>query len=187
MPEDAGNGWFRWEFRSPHQPGFHGTRFEALYSILNAGKMLQCTEEIPGVRHFEDGPGAYCHTPANRHLAENYATYCRYGARHVFFAPLLKLCYDPNQSNRKGKRTNQIILHPTAVEIAAVLVRICTAANLPLGAYVRQWSPQLELPPQQAVDFLSRTAAQRQSTDAEDPELEETREQSRSPAKEPFT
>ncbi|CAE7820370.1 kptA [Symbiodinium necroappetens] len=147
--------WFKFEFRAPnrleaaaeHQyVGFHGTHLECLHAILSTGRLLPSDPGIPGTRAFTDRNGVYLHKPINRHLAENYSSLTRYGARHIFVKPCVEVVYDIRGSLKAGKQTNQVIQAFDSVQIVAIHLRIATQQSLQASEYLMEWSSSLALP-----------------------------------------
>ena len=154
------NNWFRFEFQAPNSlqageencyVGYHGTHLECLHAILSTGRLLPSNPEIPGTRSFTDRHGVYLHKPLNRHLAENYSSLTRYGARHIFVKPCVEVVYDIRGSLKAGKQTNQVIQDFDSVQIVAIHLRIATQQSLQPSEYLMEWSGSLELPLQAAV------------------------------------
>ena len=152
--------WFKFEYSAPnslkagaeHQyVGFHGTHLECLHAIISTGRLLPSDPGIPGTRAFTDRNGVYLHKPINRHLAENYSSLTRYGARHIFVKPCVEVVYDIRGSLKAGKQTNQVIQDFDSVQIVAIHLRIATQQSLQPSEYLMEWSGSLELPLQAAV------------------------------------
>jgi len=53
-------------------PGWHGTRFECLHSILYESQIEASWSRKLGHRNLKNGPGIYCHKHDNRHKSEAY-------------------------------------------------------------------------------------------------------------------
>ncbi|CAE7423110.1 TPT1, partial [Symbiodinium necroappetens] len=100
----------------------------------------------PGYRAFTDRNGVYLHRPINRHLAENYSSLTRYGAKHIFVKPCVEVVYDIRGSLKAGKQTNQVIQAFDSVQIVAIHLRIATQQSLQASEYLMEWSGSLELP-----------------------------------------
>ena len=109
--------WFKFAFTAPNRldvaedqqyTGFHGTHLACLHAILSTGWLLPSDPGIPGTRAFTDRGGVYLHRPINRHLAENYSSLARYGAKHIFVKPCVEVLYDIRGSLKAGKQTNQV-------------------------------------------------------------------------------
>ncbi|OLP81207.1 putative RNA 2'-phosphotransferase [Symbiodinium microadriaticum] len=118
--------WFKLEYSAPNR--------------LNAGRLLPSDPGIPGRN------GVYLHKPINRHLAENYSSLTRYGARHIFVKPCMEVVYDIRGSLKAGKQTNQVIQAFDSVQIVAIHLRIATQQSLQASEYLMEWSGSLELP-----------------------------------------
>ena len=147
--------WFKFDYSAPnclkagaeHQyVGFHGTHFECLHAIISTGRLLPSDPGIPGTRAFTDRNGVYLHKPINRHLAENYSSLTRYGARHIFVKPCVEVVYDIRGSLKAGRQTNQFIQAFDSVQIVAIHLRIATQQSLQASEYLMEWSGSLELP-----------------------------------------
>ena len=152
--------WFKFDYSAPNclkagaenqYVGFHGTHLECLHAIISTGRLLPSDPGIPGTRAFTDRNGVYLHKPINRHLAENYSSLTRYGARHIFVKPCVEVVYDIRGSLKAGKQTNQVIQDFDSVQIVAIHLRIATQQSLQPSEYLMDWSGSLELPLQAAV------------------------------------
>ena len=152
--------WFKFDYSAPNSlkagaenqyVGFHGTHLECLHAIISTGRLLPSDPGIPGTRAFTDRNGVYLHKPINRHLAENYSSLTRYGARHIFVKPCVEVVYDIRGSLKAGKQTNQVIQDFDSVQIVAIHLRIATQQSLQPSEYLMEWSGSLELPLQAAV------------------------------------
>ena len=152
--EVEGNaGWFRFQYRSPNEleaqqveVAYHGTHLECLHGLLATGRLLPSNDKVPGMRHFEERQGVYLHRPENKHLAEGYAAFIRYGPRHAYLRILVEAEVDPSGSLKRGKRTNQLIYKYESVRVSAFHVQIATKSELRPGDYLREWSATLEVP-----------------------------------------
>ena len=58
---------------------------------------------------------------------------------------LLEALYDPSQSLKKGKATDQLIIDYRGVQLKAVHIKLGTKETLALGDAVRDWNPDLEI------------------------------------------
>ena len=152
--------WFKFDYSAPNSVkagaenqyvGLHGTHLECLHAIISTGRLLPSDPGIPGTRAFTDRNGVYLHKPINRHLAENYSSLTRYGARHIFVKPCVEVVYDIRGSLKAGKQTNQVIQDFDSVQIVAIHLRIATQQSLQPSEYLMEWSGSLELPLQAAV------------------------------------
>ena len=65
----------------------------------------------------------------------------------MYVAVLLETLYDPSQSLKKGKATDQLIIDYRGVQIKAVHIKLGTKETLALGDAVRDWNPDLEIDP----------------------------------------
>ena len=152
--------WFKFDYSAPNSlqvgaenqyVGFHGTHMECLHAIISTGRLLPSDPGIPGTRAFTDRNGVYLHKPINRHLAENYGSLTRYGARHIFVKSCVEVVYDIRGSLKAGKQTNQVIQDFDSVQIVAIHLRVVTQQSLQPSEYLMEWSGSLELPLQAAV------------------------------------
>ena len=71
----------------------------------------------------------------------------RYSKPHVYIAFVVEVAYDPAQSLKRGKSTDQGIIVSEGVRITALLLKLSTKQNIQLGSAVRDWAPDLELDP----------------------------------------
>ena len=147
-------GWYRLAMRTetpafgaPPQTGYHGSHPEALHALLALGKLLPSSEHVQGARYFEGRPGVYLHSSERRSKAEGYSVHVRLGKPHVYVAVLLETLYDPSQSLKKGKATDQLIIDYRGVQIKAVHIKLGTKETLALGDAVQDWNPDLEIDP----------------------------------------
>ena len=81
------NGWFRMAWldydhdteaalsRAGWETAFHGSKMEALYSILYHGQLLESKDESRGERMLEDASGVYLH---NEESAGSVSYYARF-------------------------------------------------------------------------------------------------------------
>ena len=130
-------GWYRLAMRTetpafgaPPQTGYHGSHPEALHGLLALGKLLPSSEHVQGARYFEGRPGVYLHSSERRSKAEGYSVHVRLGKPHVYVAVLLETLYDPSQSLKKGKATDQLIIDYRGVQIKAVHIKLGTKETL---------------------------------------------------------
>ena len=130
-----------------NSPPSRCTHPEALHSLLALGKLLPSSEHVQGARYFEGRPGVYLHSSERRSKAEGYSVHVRLGKPHVYVAVLLEALYDPSQSLKKGKATDQLIIDYRGVQIKAVRIKLGTKETLALGDAVRDWNPDLEIDP----------------------------------------
>ena len=59
---------------------------------------------------------------------------------------MVEVAYDPAQSLKRGKATDQTIIASEGVRITALLLKLSTKQSIQLGS-VRDWAPDLELDP----------------------------------------
>eukprot|EP00439_Symbiodinium_sp_Y106_P071703 s1551_g12.t4 len=90
------------------------------------------------MRHFDNRQGVYLHKPSNKHLAQGYAAFIRYGPKHAYLRALCEVEVDPAGSVKKGKKTNQLIFEYDSVRICAfhlqVLRALCEVEVDPAGS-----------------------------------------------------
>ena len=84
-----------------------------------------------GSKIFRRTTRVYLHSSERRSKAEGYSVHVRRGKPHVYVAVLLETLYDPSQSLKKVKSTDQL----------------ATKETLALGEAVRDWNPDLEIDP----------------------------------------
>ena len=132
--------------------GRHGSRLECLYSILALGKLQESQCEEDGDRYFERRPGIYLHNLDSSHKIRPYLTWVwvEGSAPGGDFARAIAIqfqaLYNPEGSNRRGKRTDQIIMKENAVRLSHVLLGM--KQNLEPGEYAQTgWSPHAEANP----------------------------------------
>eukprot|EP00439_Symbiodinium_sp_Y106_P084998 s1667_g27.t1 len=144
-------GWFRFPFRSPLQApqlgrAYHGTHMECLHGLIAIGRIMPSNDKVAGMRHFDNRQGVYLHKESNKHLAQGYAAFIRYGPKHVYLRALCEVEVDPTGSAKKGKKTNQMIFSYESVRICAFHLQVATKSELQLGDYLREWASALEVP-----------------------------------------
>ena len=105
-------GWFRFPFRSPLQApqlgrAYHGTHMECLHGLIAIGRIMPSNDKVAGMRHFDNRQGVYLHKESNKHLAQGYAAFIRYGPKHVYLRALCEVEVDPTGSAKKGKKTTK--------------------------------------------------------------------------------
>ena len=147
-------GWYRFAlrteilaFEAPPQVAHHGSHSEELHALIALGKLVPSSEHEQGARYFEGRPGVYLHSSERRPKAEGYSVHVCLGKPHVYIALLLETLYDPSQSLKKGKTTDQLIIDYGGVQIKAVNIKSATKDTLALGGAVRDWNPDLEIDP----------------------------------------
>ena len=153
FPTEQGGGWFRFPFRSPNtlqasqlETAFHGTHMECLHGLMATGRIMPSNDKVAGMRHFDGRQGVYLHKPSNKHLAQGYAAFIRYGPKHVYLRALCEVEVDPAGSVKRGKKTNQLIFEYDSVRICAFHLQIATKSELKHGDYLREWAGTLEVP-----------------------------------------
>ena len=151
--ESPTQGWYRFAMRTETpafevpQVAYRGSHPEALHALIALGKLAPSSEHAQGARNFEGRPGVYLHSSERRSKAEGYSVHVRLGKPHVYVAVLLETPYDPSQSLKKGKSTDQLIIDYRGAQIKAVHIKLATKDTLALGEAVRDWSPDLEIDP----------------------------------------
>ena len=150
FPSEQGGGWFRFPYRSPNtlqasQPetAFHGTHMECLHGLMATGRIMPSNDKVAGMRHFDGRQGVYLHKPSNKHLAQGYAAFIRYGPKHVYLRALCEVEVDP---------TNQFIFEYDSLRICAFHLQIATKSELKHGDYLREWAGTLEVPLSAALE-----------------------------------
>ena len=67
---------------------------------------MPSNDKVAGMRHFDGRQGVYLHRPSNKHLAQGYAAFIRFGPKHVYLRALCEVEVDPAGSAKRGKKTN---------------------------------------------------------------------------------
>ena len=106
---------------------------EALHALVALGKLLPSSERVQGARFFEGRQGVYLHSPERRTKTRGYSVHVRLGKPHVYVAVLLETLYDPSQSLKKGKTTDQLIIDYKGAQIKAAHIKLATKETLALG------------------------------------------------------
>ena len=77
----------------------------------------------------------YLHTSERRSKAEGYCVHVRLGKPDAYMAVVLEVLYDPSQSLKRGKSTDQLIIDFKGVQITAIHIKLSTKDNLALGTF----------------------------------------------------
>ena len=159
FPSDEGGGWFRFPYSSPNtlhasqlETAYHGTHVECLHGLTATGRIMPSNDKVAGMRHFDGRQGVYLHRPSNKHLAQGYAAFIRFGPKHVYLRALCEVEVDPAGSAKRGKKTNQLIFEYDSVRICAFHLQIATKSELKQGEYLREWAGTLEVPLSAALE-----------------------------------
>ena len=159
FPSDEGGGWFRFSYSSPNtlhasqlETAYHGTHVECLHGLMATGRIMPSNDKVAGMRHFDGRQGVYLHRPSNKHLAQGYAAFIRFGPKHVYLRALCEVEVDPAGSAKRGKKTNQLIFEYDSVRISAFHLQIATKSELKQGEYLREWAGTLEVPLSAALE-----------------------------------
>ena len=159
FPSDQGGGWFRFPYSSPNtlqasqlETAYHGTHVECLHGLMATGRIMPSNDKVAGMRHFDGRQGVYLHKPSNKHLAQGYAAFIRFGPKHVYLRALCEVEVDPAGSAKRGKKTNQLIFEYDSVRICAFHLQIATKSELKHGDYLREWAGTLEVPLSAALE-----------------------------------
>ena len=153
FPSDQGGGWFRFPYSSPNTlPASQLETAECLHGLMATGRIMPSNDKVAGMRHFEGRQGVYLHKPSNKHLAQGYAAFIRFGPKHVYLRALCEVEVDPAGSAKRGKKTNQLIFEYDSVRICAFHLQIATKSELKLGDYLREWAGTLEVPLSAALE-----------------------------------
>ena len=152
-------GWFRFSYSSPNtlhasqlETAYHGTHVECLHGLMATGRIMPSNDKVAGMRHFDGRQGVYLHRPSNKHLAQGYAAFIRFGPKHVYLRALCEVEVDPAGSAKRGKKTNQLIYEYDSVRISAFHLQIATKSELKQGEYLREWAGTLEVPLSAALE-----------------------------------
>ena len=152
-------GWFRFPYSSPNtlqasqlETAYHGTHVECLHGLMATGRIMPSNDKVAGMRHFDGRQGVCLHKPSNKHLAQGYAAFIRFGPKHVYLRALCEVEVDPAGSAKRGKKTNQLIFEYDSVRICAFHLQIATKSELKHGDYLREWAGTLEVPLSAALE-----------------------------------
>ena len=134
------NGWFQ---------GWHGTRFECLYSIMYDSQLEPSWSRKMGHRYIKGAPGIYLYGNKKRGTCES--TYMKYVTLHnngIYYGVLLEALVDRSQSVRHHK--DQWIQRPGSVVLSALWVHGCHWKDLPLkwASIGGGWFPLKEIKPE---------------------------------------
>lgn len=127
-PESKENGWFRvpWKAfdesalpvacihedavepgKADWQRAWHGTKFEALYSIMYHGGLMASDSSRKGARFKDTSPGVYLHKDFTKHKAENYMRFVPLCQNNVFWAAKWEVRVDRSDRVMVSKPTDQ--------------------------------------------------------------------------------
>ena len=159
VPSQEKDGWWVLEIQNSLRPplasdslveGYHGFKAEGLYSILWHGNLFPSTgSNCRMLSHGDDSlPGVYIHSGATAHKAESYVRFISLTQDGVFVAFQMALMFDASRSVKRGRSTEQRIVHPDGCHIRALLMRCSPLAQLDSSVELQQqWIPSLEANP----------------------------------------
>lgn len=128
-----------------YEQAYHGTRMEALMSILHDGIIRESYSEDLGHRILTNAPGVYTHQDFDKAAWYTHFTDMRHDG--VFFGPLLELRVDRKRKVKAQRRTDQWIQLPGSTELVALWVCGRSYRDMrPADKLTPPWSPQMELP-----------------------------------------
>jgi hypothetical protein len=161
-PSDGPTRWSHYfkdvgELGPPEIPGtsviynisntWHGSHFEALYSTVYHGRLLESNDKDVGHRFLSGAPGVYLHRDSNQHKLWCYQRFVPLLGDGVFWAVRWEVRADrPDWVQKSG--TDQWIQPARSVRLAALWVCGRTANDMEAGKRVsRSWDPELEAHP----------------------------------------
>ena len=129
------------------QRAWHGSKLEALYSIMYHGMLAASCSTANGHVFFKDAPGVYAHKDKTAHKASDYVRYVPLCQDGQFYATVWELYVDRSDCVRK-KKTDQWVQKERSVKLAALWVVSLPQNEVPLGYEVTYyWNPLHEANP----------------------------------------
>lgn len=160
-PDYHFDGWYRlqWkelpdaEMKLLRQQGWkrawHGTKLEALYSIVETGYLTDSLGNTPGQRVKGHAPGVYVHGDATHKKANYYAPFMDIFGDGVMWAVKFELLVERRNAAPRRRGREQWVITSDAVKIAALWICGRTPSemrnNSPLT--VDRWDPLMEANP----------------------------------------
>ena len=137
------NGWER---------AWHGCKFEALYSILYHGKLVESADKTQGDRFLDGAPGVYVHKDGTSRKAVNHTRYTPLCDNGVFWAAICEVLVDREHHRVQTKRkTDQWVQRGCGVRLVALWLCGRTAKDMQDNVPVaKRWAPELEANPRGA-------------------------------------
>ena len=167
---DKGDGWYRMRYllhRNIWMPrvslaesggaaewtrAWHGCPFEAVYSILFNGILIESSDDSLGHRFFDTAPGVYCHKETLAQKAENYTMFCPLFGDGTLWACKFEVHVDRTDKVKPRQKTKQWVQRSRSVRIVALWVCGKTIQQLTHGtAFTSTWNPLLESNPVKMV------------------------------------
>ena len=141
-------GEFAWNGRAEWTCAWHGTKFEALYSIIYHGKIFESSSLAEGHRFLDTAPGVYVHH--NWETASgSYARFVPLCNDSIFWRALWEVQVDrADRYSLGGKRRDQWCQHERSVKLAALWFQGRNTVQMTPGAELSShWDPCLEANP----------------------------------------
>ena len=167
------NGWFRMAWldydhdteaalsRAGWETAFHGSKMEALYSILYHGQLLESKDESRGERMLDDAPGVYVHNEDSARKASHYARFTPLHQDGVFWAVKWEGKVDRKLRVKPKRQTDQWVQKAAGVQLVALWFCGRTANEMRNSDPVAcTWDPELEANPN-SNDWISRATKDR--------------------------
>ena len=162
-PEAAGGSWFRcswlayneniylepsnWTQDTDWQRAWHGSKFEALYSIMYHGEIFASHDERQGHRFKGGRPGIYVHNTDTAVKAENYIRFTPLCEDGVMWAAKWEVQVDRSQ-RVTNKKCDQWVQAPGSVRLVALWLCGVRYEDMQDQFEVsRAWNPKLEAHP----------------------------------------
>ena len=181
QPEPQANGWWRlpwisfdeaalpteplgeWDTEATWNRAWHGTKIEALYSIMYHGKLAASHDAELGHRFFEGLPGVYVFRDDLRAKAEPYAHFVPLFQDGVFWSAVWEVFVDRSARVPLSKvRTDQWAQEERSVRLAALWVCGRTHDRMEAGArFAERWHPEHEVNPRAQRFVMKRPRAPR--------------------------
>ena len=159
-PVKHDDGWYRMHYlclddslrmqltREGWQLAWHGTKLEALFSILYHGGLRESRDETLGERKLTNAPGVYAFSDKLFNKADSYCRFVDLCGDGVFFACKLELLVNRDAAVKVQRKTDQWVQPASAVNLTAVWICVRRAAEMHLGSPVSpRWNPLLESNP----------------------------------------
>lgn len=167
VPEPHPDGWWRlpwkafdeaalpkeplgeWETEAIWMRAWHGTKIEALFSIMYHGRLAASQDTESGDRFFEGKPGVYVHKDETGEKAEYYSRFIPLRRDGVFWSVKWEVMVD--RSDRVPLRkigTDQWAQNSRSVRLVALWVCGRTHDSMKDGLSIAEcWRPELEANP----------------------------------------
>ena len=160
-PVFKGEGWYRLRWKSlpdeeaqklqrhGWEKAWHGTKIQALFSILFREGFTESSDEDTGERMLGGVPGVYCHKDCQRARTEFYMCFMPLFGDDVFWAAQFELLVDRRRPVPLKRGTDQWASRSDALKITALWMCGRTTEQMKFGDTVTLdgWNPSAEVNP----------------------------------------